>query len=163
MTAPPGAPRPRLSLKVRPTVRPISLRRGATALLPRNPVTSAHGEKAQSACCWPKRELRLVLSERWAARSLLWPGLNVNRSDRGPLVCCTLDRRNFKADTGKSSVTEHIARLLLLALNVVCCETAIRLELGRAEVPRRAQNAADDPQETLLVSTALVRGHETSF
>ena len=73
MTAPPGAPRPRemsdLSLKVRPTVRPISLRRGATALLPRNPVTSAHGEKAQSACC-----------------------------------CRTLDRRNFKADTGKSSV-----------------------------------------------------------
>jgi hypothetical protein len=119
MTAPPGAPRPRemsdLSLKVRPTVRPISLRRGATALLPRNPVTSAHGEKAQSACCWPKRELRSVLSERWAARSLLWPGLNVNRSDRGPLVCRTLDRRNFKADTGKSSVTEHIARLLLLA------------------------------------------------
>ena len=119
MTAPPGAPRPRemsdLSLKVRPTGRPISLRRGATALLPRNPVTSAHGEKAQSGCCWPKRELRLVLSERWAARSLLWPGLNVNRSDRGPLVCCTLDQRNFKADTGKSSVTEHIARLLLLA------------------------------------------------
>ena len=115
MTAPPGAPRPRemsdLSLKVRPTVRPISLRRGATAPLPRNPVTSAHGEKAQSACCWPKQELRSVLSERWAARSLLWPGLNVNRSDRGPLVCRTLDRRNFKAGTGKSI----IARLLLLA------------------------------------------------
>jgi hypothetical protein len=87
MTAPPGAPRPRemsdLSLKVRPTGRPISLRRGATALLPRNPVTSAHGEKARSACCWPKRELRLVLSERWAARSLVWPGLNVNRDQIG--------------------------------------------------------------------------------
>jgi hypothetical protein len=36
-----------------------------------------------------------------------------------------------------------------LALNVVCCETATRLELGaKRNCQARAQNVADDPTET---------------
>ena len=44
------------------------------SLLPRNRVASAHGKKAQSALPLAER-LRRVLSERWAAHPLLWPGL----------------------------------------------------------------------------------------
>ena len=40
---------------------------------------------------------------------------------------------------------------LLLALNVVCCETATRLELGaKRNCQARAQNVADDPSETSI-------------
>jgi hypothetical protein len=53
------------------------------SLLPRSR-RFPHGKKAQSACRWPKQELRWVLSERRPALPLLWPGLNANRSDRVP-------------------------------------------------------------------------------
>ena len=42
-------------------------------------------------------------------------------------------------------------RPILILYLVICCETAIRLELGaKRKCQKRAQNVADDPTETLV-------------